>query len=242
MLKFAIQLYSVRDLLAKDEAGTLAGVKRAGFDNVELFGVTPPDAARWKTLLADAGLHVAAAHVDYDIVVSDSDAVVEMARTLGFKDIIVPWLELHGRAAWAHAAATMNEIGARVRAEGFRLGYHNHYHEFQSIDETNAFDIIFDYAEPENLFLELDVRWSTELGGDAIEIIRKFGARCRFLHLKERPRSGEGFTELGRGAIDWPTVIAEGHKAGVQWYIAEQDESTDPLASAAVNAAYLKQF
>jgi len=243
VLKFGIQLYSVRDHLAKDEPATLAGLKRARYDHVELFGVAPGDAARWKTMLADAGLSVVAAHVDYDTAVQDLDGVVAMARTLGFSDIIVPWLKLETREQWVHAAITMNELGARLRADGLRLGYHNHDHEFEPLDDTTAFEIIFDYTTPENLFLELDVRWATEFGGDAIAILKKFGPRCPYLHLKERPKVGKGFTEVGNGIIDWPAIIAAGRKTGVEWHIVEQDESeTDSIESAAISAAYLKQF
>jgi len=242
VLKFGIQLYSVREQLAQDAAATLSGVKQAGFDHVELFGVGPADAERWKRLLAVAALDVVSAHVDYDTLVGDPRGVISMARTMQFDDVIVPWLKLDSAEEWLHAATTMDALGARLRDAGLRLGYHNHYHEFEALGETKAFDIIFDHAKPENLFLELDVRWASELGGDSIAIIREFGARCRFLHIKERPKMGDGFTELGHGVIDWPAVIAAGRTVDVQWYIAEQDESPDPLSSAVCNAEYLRRF
>lgn len=243
MLKFGIQLYSVRDNLAKDVPATLAGLKRAGYDFVELFDVAPSAAPQWKTMLADAGLRAVAAHVDYETVVKNTVGAGDMARTLGYTDIIVPWLKFEARHEWLHAAATMNEIGARLRAEGLRLGYHNHEHEFEAIDDTTPFEIIFSIAAPENLFLELDVRWATEYGGNAIAILREFGARCPYLHLKERPKVGKGFTEVGRGVIDWPAIIAAGRETGVEWHIVEQDESdTDSIRSAAISAEYLRRF
>jgi len=243
VLKFGIQLYSVRDHLAKDVPATLAGLKRAGYDFVELFDVAPSAAPQWKTMLADAGLRAVAAHVDYETVVKDTAGAAEMARTLGYTDIIVPWLKFEARHEWLHAAATMNEIGARLRAEGLNLGYHNHEHEFEAIDDTTPFEIIFSIAAPENLFLELDVRWATEYGGDAIAILREFGARCPYLHLKERPKEGKGFTEVGHGVIDWPAIIAAGRETGVQWHIVEQDESaTDSIESARISAEYLRRF
>jgi sugar phosphate isomerase/epimerase len=241
VLRFGIQLYSVRDQFARDVPATLAGVKRAGFDHVELFGVGPVDAERWRPMLKSAGLNVVAAHVDYDIVRDDLPGVIHLARTLNFEDVIVPWLKLDSAKEWEDAAATMDACGASLRGAGLRLGYHNHDHEFEALGNTTAFKIIFDRAKPENLFLELDVRWASEFGGDANAIIRDFGPRCRLLHLKERPKDGKGFTELGRGLIDWPAVVAAGRKAGVQCYIAEQDESAiGVFESAAINADYLR--
>ncbi len=243
MLKFGIQLYSVRDHLAKDVPATLAGLKRAGYDYVELFDVAPAAVPQWKTMLADAGLRAVAAHVDYETVVKNTAGAADMARTLGYTDIIVPWLKFEARHEWLHAAATMNEIGARLRAEGLNLGYHNHEHEFEAVEDTTPFDIIFSVAAPENLFMELDVRWATEYGGDAIAMLREHGSRCRYLHLKERPKDGKGFTEVGRGVIDWPAIVAAGRETGVQWHIVEQDESdTDSIESARISAEYLRRF
>jgi sugar phosphate isomerase/epimerase len=221
----------------------LRSLKRAGYDHVELFGVGPADAERWNLMLGAAELDAVAAHVDYETVTLDPHGVIAMARTMRIHDIIVPWLKLQTAKEWVHAATTLDAIGGRMRDAGLRLGYHNHDHEFEAIGKTTAFDLMFEYAKPENLFLELDVRWASEHGGDAVAIIREFGARCRFLHLKERPEDGTGFTELGRGVIDWPAVVAAGRKAGVQWYIAEQDESAmGSIESAAISAEYLRRF
>lgn len=243
MLPFGIQLYSVRDHLAEDTPGTLRALKEVGYDFVELFGVQPSDAPEWKEMLAEAGLKAAAAHVDYDTVIGNTAAVADMARALEYEDLIVPWLKLSSPKEWVHAATQLNEAGALLRGEGLRLGYHNHDHEFQPIGETTPFDIVFEYAKPDNLFLELDVRWASELGGDPCAIIREFGTRCRFLHVKDRPKVGEGrFTEVGNGTIEWEPIFEAARKVGVQWYIVEQDESgTDSLESAAISAAFMKR-
>jgi sugar phosphate isomerase/epimerase len=241
VLPFGIQLYSVRDHLARDIPATLRGLKAAGYDHVELFGVGPADAEAWKPMLADAELRAVAAHLDFETVTGDPDGVMRLARTLGFEDIIVPWLKLDGAKEWVKAATTLDAVGKCLREAGFRLGYHNHEHEFEPIGETTPFDILFDYTKPDNMFLELDVRWAEHNGGDARAIIREFGQRCRFLHLKERPKSGTGFTEVGRGVIDWQGIVAIAKKARVQWYIVEQDESdTDSIESARISAEYVK--
>ena len=241
MLPFGIQLYSVRDHLADDPAGTLHKLKEIGYDYVELFGVGPEQAGQWKHMLNDADVQAVAAHVDYEIVVGNTEAAVDMAKTVGFEDIIVPWVKVDTAKEWVHAALQMDEAGVQIREQGLRLGYHNHDHEFVPLGETTPFDMIFEYAKPDHLFLELDVRWAGEEGGDVAAIIYKFGARCRFLHLKERPKEGQGqFTEVGNGAIDWEPIFEAARKAGVQWYIVEQDESEgDSLESAAISARFV---
>lgn len=242
MLPFGIQLYSVRDAIAEDPGGTLHRLKKAGYDHVELFDVGPGQAKAWKVVLDDAEVSAVSAHVDYETLTKDLEGVANLARTIGFEDIIVPWLKFETTKEWVHAALALDDAGSQLRGQGLRLGYHNHDHEFTPIGATTPFDIIFEYAKPDNLFLELDVRWASEQGGDACALIHEFGQRCRFLHVKERPREGEGmFTEVGNGVIDWPPIFEAGRKAGVQWYIVEQDESEgDPLESAAISARFMR--
>ena len=60
-----LQLYSVRDLLKQDFAGTLQKIAAIGFKEVEfagLFGLAPADV---KALLDKNGLTTPASHVDW---------------------------------------------------------------------------------------------------------------------------------------------------------------------------------
>jgi len=243
MLPIALQLYSVRDHLERDVRETLDKVKAAGYDRVEPFGLDPDAAAEWMALLGAAGLQAVASHVDYELVRDDPDRAAEMAKIIGYEDLVVPWVMVDTAEEWVQVAGVLDEAGARLRAQGLRLGYHNHDHEFEPIGDTTPFDILFEYAAPENLFLELDVRWAGEHGGDPVAIIEEFGSRCRFLHLKEKPASGVGFTEIGRGVLDWDAIVAAGRAAGVQAYVVEQDESgRDSIESARISAEFLARY
>lgn len=237
---FGIQLYSVRDALERDTPGALHALKDAGYSFVELYGVDPDDAVRWRGMLDEAGVYAVAAHVDYELVSRELQAVVGMARAIGFDDIIVPWLQLDTVAEWEIAARVMDEAGANLLGEEMRLGYHNHDHEFAAIDGKRPFDIIFDTAKQENLFLELDARWASAHGNDPLATMRTFGERCRFLHLKEEPTSHDPDESalLGEGTIDWQAVMATAREIGVQTYIVEQDNWTDTLEAARRNAAF----
>jgi len=168
MLPIALQLYSVRDHLERDVRETLDKVKAAGYDRVEPFGLDPDAAAEWMALLGAAGLQAVASHVDYELVRDDPDRAAEMAKIIGYEDLVVPWVMVDTAEEWVHVAGVLDEAGARLRAQGLRLGYHNHDHEFEPIGDTTPFDILFEYAAPENLFLELDVRWAGEHGGDPV--------------------------------------------------------------------------
>ena len=56
-IPFALQLYTVRDHMSEDAAGTLKRVKEIGYDNVELAGTAGLSPAEFKAILDDVGLY-----------------------------------------------------------------------------------------------------------------------------------------------------------------------------------------
>jgi len=49
-------------------------------------------------------------------------------------------------------------------------------------------------------------------------------------------------TEVGSGIIDWPPLLARARSAGVEHFIVEQDDATEPLASIASSFSYLENL
>jgi len=244
-LPFGLQLYTVRDHAEQDLAGTLARVKAMGYDRVELAGTYGLSAAEMKARLNDAGLTPVCAHVPYTELGDGTAKVTTDCHALGLRLVCVPWLGgdmCPDKAAWIACARVMDTAGARLRAEGIQLCYHNHAHEFAPIDGETPFDLIFNTAAPENLHAEIDTYWVQYGGADPVALIKQFAGRCPIIHIKDmtaaEPRT---FTEVGRGVMDWPPIFAAARRSGVRWLIAEQDECAgDSLESAAISAAYLK--
>src|SRR5271156_5178102 len=61
-LPLALQLYSVRDLLPKEYAGTLKEIGALGYKEVESAGYFNHSAAEVKTAMSNAGLKLVGAH------------------------------------------------------------------------------------------------------------------------------------------------------------------------------------
>ena len=244
-LNFALQLYSVRDHLEPDPAGTLKRVKEAGYDYVETAGTAGLPAAEFKRLADDAGVTVVSAHIGYDEVAADLPAVLEAVRLFGLRYAVVPWIGPEmcpDKDAWLTAARKLDEVGAAMREQGVRLCYHNHDHEFRTqYDGQEVFDLLYAHTAPEHLAAQLDAGWARVAGKAPQDIIRRFGNRMPLLHIKDfKSAEPPEVTEIGQGIVDWDPVFAAGCEAGVDWYIVEQDESdTDSLESAAENARYM---
>lgn len=100
MANLALQLYTLRDLLEKDFAGTLRKVADIGYQAVELHtygGLTP---VQLRNLLDDLGLQAVSAHVALTRIESELGNVLEEAKTIGFQYIVVPWLPPERRQTW----------------------------------------------------------------------------------------------------------------------------------------------
>ena len=46
----------------------------------------------------------------------------------------------------------------------------------------------------------------------------------------------------GEGTLDFPAIVEAGRSAGVEWYIAEQDDATAPLEDIATALRYLRSL
>ncbi len=245
---YALQLYSVRDHCERNPEAGLRRVKESGYDYVELAGLYGLDASDYKALLDAVGLTPISKHVGYEIIAADIEEVQRQARILGVSYVVVPWLGVEtcpDREHWLLAAQQMNSAGAKLRESGIHLCYHNHAHEFARIDGNLIFDLIFENSDAENLSIELDTCWAHAGGMDVPALLARHVGRVPLAHIKDcKPLTGPEsvvFTELGRGVMDWDTVLPAAKAAGAQWFIVEQDESEgDSMESAAVNAAFMK--
>src|SRR6478752_5381792 len=85
-----IQLYSVRQQMAKDIEGTLAAVREAGYLEVESAALPKKSAVDIRKALDQAGLKCVSSHRSFVDVTRDLDATTEFEKTIGVSYIICP--------------------------------------------------------------------------------------------------------------------------------------------------------
>jgi sugar phosphate isomerase/epimerase len=240
----ALQLYTVRDYLAKDYVGTLRKAREIGYDLVQLTGTLPFGAAQMAGILSDVGLGVAGIHVGGARLQEDLEQWMDYARSVGTRDLVWPFVPAEQRGTredWLRLAAVMDELGARCAEEGLRLSYHNHSFEFQRFGDTCALDLLFSNTSPDRLYAELDTYWVKHGGEDPVAYIRKYAGRMPLLHVKDMADDdARSFAEIGRGTLDWPAIHRAADGGGVECYCVEQDTCAgDPLESARVSLEFL---
>jgi len=127
-------------------------------------------------------------------------------------------------------------------AQGIRFGYHNQSFEFADRDGTTIWDILLGELSSD-VDLEIDVYWAAGAGRDPAELIRASAGRVKTLHMKDLgPAPAFADAPAGQGTIDFPAIVAAGRAAGVEWYIAEQDDATSPLEDSDTAFRYLRSL
>jgi sugar phosphate isomerase/epimerase len=243
--QIALQLYTVRNLAAADVDGTLHAVAAAGYRCVELAGLPEMAPAALARLLGEAGLRPVASHEGIGRLREDPGAVADRLDTVGCPRIIVPWMPEEDRRTVDDVRRFAAELGALARSfadRDIRLGYHNHAFEFAPLGGTTTWDVLLSEL-PAEVELELDVYWASVGGRDPVAEIRATAGRVRLLHMKDRaPGPEPRDIPAGEGILAFPQIVEAGRAAGVEWYVVEQDNPSDPLSDIAIAARYLESL
>lgn len=256
-----IQLYTLRNELAKDPGGTLKQVAADGYQQVEPFGF--PNCDPLIKGAKEAGLQLNSTHFEWDAVINPKDAamsdfakIVEKAKEIGFSNLVIPYLQDGDRKTLDHykkIAENANKAAVMAKAVGIQLSYHNHNFEFQPMEGgKTGYDIFMAEFSPDMQF-EIDVFWVKAAGIDPSELIKKLSGRVSQLHLKDLKEGittpsyvtslpNDAFKELGNGIIPMEPILVAAKAAGVKHCHVEQDQSPDALASVKQSIAYLRKL
>ena len=259
-LPLALQLYSVRDLLPKDYAGTLKEIGALGYKEVESAGYFNHSATEVKTAMHNAGLKLIGAHHPSDDLHKNLDQILSFSNELGLTYIVCS-SPGHKNPAdkgsftlddWRWNAEQFNMFGEKVSAAGMKFGYHNHILEFKETDGVVPYVELLRLTDPSKVTMELDCGWVTVGGGNPIEYLRKYPTRITMLHVKDFKRSTTppsntnrpAVAELGQGTIDYAPIFEEAAKAGhVKHCFAEQEAFNVPwIQSLKIDADYLRKL
>jgi sugar phosphate isomerase/epimerase len=265
-MKTAVQLYSVRDNMAADFAGTLKEVGKMGYEGVEFAGLYGHSAENVKALCAEAGVTPISAHVSLAEMMSDLDGAMDTYAAIGCKFVVIPHMStdyLPGHKDWDALQEIVNRAGKAARERGMALCYHNHNFEFERVNGEWAMDLMYKAFSPDVLQTEIDTCWVKFAGEDPAAYLRKYNGRTPVVHLKDfvgvkgegTPyelinREGGGtasnfeFRPVGHGCQDVKSVVEAGIESGATWFVVEQDQWYDrcPLEAARMSIETLKNI
>ncbi|MFE6954685.1 sugar phosphate isomerase/epimerase family protein [Streptomyces sp. NPDC057696] len=237
-----MHLYTMREVLAKDFAGTVEQLAEIGYATVGVSGRHGYGAADIRRMLDTVGLRAVLEHVAYQTLTgSGLPQALEDLHTLGARWPVVPSLpgSMHSPAGYREAAREFNRIGAASREAG--LGpvlFHNHDGDHDVMGGENLYDILVRETDPHLVAFELDVYWASKGGADPAAYFVRHRRRFPALHVKDMAPDG-GFADVGSGTLDFAAMFDDAHTGGVKQWLVEHDIPKDPFATARNSYEYL---
>jgi sugar phosphate isomerase/epimerase len=209
--QIGLEMYTVRDLMAKDYEGTFAKVAEIGYKEVEPAsnGYGNMEPKQFRAMLDRYGLSMPSTHVG-------ATAGPGLEKQLeGFQIMGLKYTEISGGGGGGGAprpaaapggarkapggaqasteesvkrtAALLNEHGEIAKKFGIKMLYHNHAPEFQAFEgsEKRPYDILLAETDPSLVAMQLDIGWASVAGQNVLEMFKKNPGRFELWHVKD---------------------------------------------------------
>ena len=257
--EMAFQMYSVRDLIgdpgkfAQNQAEVLkslaemgyTAVEAACYDNGKLYGLEPEE---FKATIEAAGLKVLSTHTtrnlsdeeiqnrDFTEALKWWDQCIDAHKRAGCRYIVIPWCSVPPTLEALQVICDFySEVGRRVNEAGMKLGYHNHSHEYQKVEDKVMLEYMLENTDSTNLFFEMDVYWTVRGQVAPVEMFKKYPGRFTLLHIKDNSEIGQS------GMVGFDAIFNNAETAGLKGWIVELEHASTPdiMAGMKLSADYL---
>ena len=259
----------------------LAEMVQAGYEGTEYGTGLPTDPSELAPLLKRYGLALASNFCwvsledrrNHDRQLAQALAVARTLSAMRVRELILGLrggperIALAGRVPadgsagltegqWKDLRDGIHALAAACTPLGVRLSVHPHAGSY--VETREELDRLLHYTDAGALGLCVDAGHLVYGGGDPVEVIRTFGPRIRYVHIKdvnpevlaECQTQGIGFLDalqryifcgLGKGNVDLQGFVEGLRRADFAgWMVVEEDTSPDPpLVAARRNRQYL---
>ncbi|MET0580387.1 MAG: sugar phosphate isomerase/epimerase [Pseudoxanthomonas sp.] len=260
-----LQLWTIRDDVARDLPAALKAVAAIGYGEVEFAGVPKQAATQVRSRLRDNGLAAPSMHCGMADAQKDLQQRIDYAEAIGARQLVVAFPSTadsrfqDGNALaagmtlddWKWNAEQLNRVGELTRKAGIACGYHNHNMEFRSYDGVVAYDELLRLTDAQLVTMQLDIGWVVAAGADPLQLLDRHADRISSLHIKDvRKDARTGVdrvdaqtTEVGNGRVDWPKLFAAMDPQRIRHYFVEQENFEGaPLESVRLSFDYLSRL
>ncbi|MFT3680777.1 MAG: sugar phosphate isomerase/epimerase [Ferruginibacter sp.] len=246
-LNIGLQLYTFRDEMSKDAAGTLEKIAALGIKQVEsassdkghYYGLSPKEI---KKICTDHRMTLRSGHIHLD---DQWEKTMEEAAESGQEYLICASINFGGQTIdnYKKTAERFNKAGEQCKKLGIKFGYHNHDSEFDSDNGKVLYDVLLENTQPDLVCMELDLGWVITAGKDPLHYFEKYPGRFPLWHLKDMDTVKKKSVEFGKGALNIKAMFKHWQQSGLQYYFIEQEDyANNPFDSIKYNVNYLKQM
>ncbi len=242
------QVWTIKDQLVKDFAGTLKMMAGLGYKSVEMC--SPPGyessgfgplmklkPKEMRQIINDAGLVFESTHYGVGEFRNNLGERIEFAAESGQKQMILSSFGLPEKAAmsdWMKAADELNKYGMESKKAGIQMGFHNHHGEFGTIDGKLIYEALLNQFDPDLVKMQFQVA-VINIGFKASDYFKKFPGRFISAHLADWSSSEKKSVPLGKGIVDWKEFFASADKGGLKNIFVEMDPETFKDSAAFIN-------
>ena len=259
--KLGLQLFSIREAMARDLKDTLKQIAAFGYEEVEIYGFSDSKYYKlepmvFKSILDDNNLTTSSGHYDLnkfmlpgstdDQMFRYVDECIEGAHTLKQKYIVWPWLDPDSRTIdkFKVVADKLNRIGERLKPANLKVAYHNHDFEFIDHNGQIGYDIILKETDSSLVKLQADLYWLSNASKlKPHDYFVQYPGRYPMWHLKDMSKQDRNLHEImGEGTIDFKSILKDDELAGVEHMFVEQGNNYHPdaLQNVGKSALYVK--
>ena len=179
------------------------GLEMCCFGGFEGLGMTSREL---NARLGDLGMHMIGNHFTREMFAGDHRAAFDYIAEAGGRYAIYNiWGRYDTLADVREKSDYLNELSLLAKAAGITLLYHNHAHEFATLEGKLVIDHLDEALSPDVGF-EHDVFFAKQQNCDVYRYLRTHSQRVRTVHLKQINAAGEN-VDLPDGILDMAQVI-----------------------------------
>lgn len=228
-MKVGLQVFSIREIMSENPAVAIEKAAESGFRNLEAAnhkaleddGIgTGFSVKELKEVMDRTGTAIVSSHIA-PLDKEHFKSILEYHAEIGNKNLVYPSGKFENYDDLMRQCELFNECGEAARSYGIRFHYHNHAHEFMTIDGSTVLELMMKNTDTDKLGLELDTFWAMRAGADPLELICRYADRITLLHQKDMAKNTPSpvnlFTRLDR-------KVTEEHVCGFEYW---KDETSD---------------
>ena len=242
-----LQVYSVRNQLNEDFAGTMKKVADCGYQLIEGYGLGGDGlflgkhtSADYKKVVDDLGMKMIATHCGY-FSHEDAAPTIDAAKAAGIEFLVTPYIPDNIRTnidGYKAVAENLNKIGELCNAAGIKYGYHNHAFEFEVMEGQIPMEVLISETQANLVTFEADLFWTTMGGYNPIELIKKYRGRISLFHVKDAT-ADKGEATVGQGTIDFKSIFEVGKQNGLKNYFIEDEREENVFENIQADFDYM---
>jgi sugar phosphate isomerase/epimerase len=229
-----IELYSVREELAKDMPGTLRTVAKQGYEIVEFYNPyftdwTVETAKLARKVMDDSGIRCNSTHNNAPSFTEDGlKKAIELNQVIGSRYIVMAQgPRITTLDGWKALGEQLTAVSEKLKPLGMGTGYHNHAQEWPLLEGKRPMDVLAANSS-KDVVLQFDVGTCVQAGQDPVAWIHANPGRIKSIHCKDwGAGQSRGYAvAFGEGDCQWLKIFeAAETTGGVEYYLIEQEQS-----------------